>query len=270
VLDDLEVVHAIGEEQRGDPPRVGHLSCGFSAVGLRVPRDAAKSPFGDHEHMERSYGVVWREGAGAPITGKLELLPRVMRFEGRDGSREVPYEDLEAVRVGRSASDRINGDPTVVVERRQNDPITLATVAQPSLVGEIAERIADLRLGAQTTSRLVVILPLKPDAHASVGRLLKQGPPFDPATIEGLDQHEVFLTSDEAVFVFESELGADALEPLLSDPKIWEAAAGWSEHIAGPPRVAEEAYSWSRSEPAENVSFLPTPGPGDSDGGDIY
>jgi hypothetical protein len=220
--------------------------------------------------MERSYGIVWREGAGAPITGKLELLPKVLRLEGLDGSREVPYEELEAVRVGRSASDRINGGPTVVVERRRNVPITLATVAQPSVVGEIAERIAELRFGAQTTNRLVVVLPLKPDAHASVGRLLKQGPPFDPSAIKGLDGHEVFLTSDEAVFVFESELGADALAPLLSDPKLWEAVAAWSEHIAGPPRIAEEAFSWSRSEPSDDVSFLPTPGPGDSDGGDIY
>jgi hypothetical protein len=112
--------------------------------------------------MERSYGIVWREGAGAPITGKLELLPKVLRLEGLDGSREVPYEELEAVRVGRSASDRINGGPTVVVERRRNVPITLATVAQPSVVGEIAERIAELRLGAQTTRRLIVVLPLKP------------------------------------------------------------------------------------------------------------
>jgi hypothetical protein len=93
---------------------------------------------------------------------------------------------------------------------------------------------------------------------------------LDPTAIKGLDRHEVFLTSDEAVFVFESELGADALAPLLSDPKLWEAVAAWSEYVAGPPRIAEEAFSWSRSEQAENVSFLPTPGPGDSDGGDIY
>ena len=72
------------------------------------------------------------------------------------------------------------------------------------------------------------------------------------------------------MFVFESHLGSDGLAPLLSDPKLWEAASGWGEYVAGPPRIAEEAFSWSRSESAEDVSFLPTPGPGDSDGGDIY
>jgi hypothetical protein len=177
---------------------------------------------------------------------------------------------VTAIRVGRSASDRINGGPSVVVERRRGDPITIATVAQPSVVGEIAERLAALHLGAQTSRRVVVIVPLKPDAHASVSRLLKQGPPFDPGAIEALDRHDVFLTSDEAVFVFESHLGSDALAPLLSDPKLWEAVSTWGEHVAGPPRIAEEAFSWSRSEAADDVSFLPTPGPGDSDGGDIY
>lgn len=221
--------------------------------------------------MERSYGViVWRKGSRGPVVGKLELLPRALRPEGLDDSREVPYERVAAVRVGRPASDRINGGPVVVVEQRFDDPISIATVAQSNVIGEIAERLAALRLGARPNRGLVVIVPLKPDAHASVRRLLKQGPPFDPAAIDALDRHEVFVTSDEAVFVFESQLGAHALAPLLADPKLWEAAAGWREHVAGPPRIAEDVFSWSRDEPQEEISFLPTPGPGDSDGGDIY
>jgi len=143
-------------------------------------------------------------------------------------------------------------------------------VAQPSVVGEIAERLAALRLGAETSNRVIVIVPLKPESHASVRRLLQQGPPFDPGAIEGLDRHQVFLTPDEAVFVFESHVAADALAPLLADPKLWEAAAAWGEYVAGAPRIAEEVFSWTRSEAPEDVSFLPTPGPGDSDGGDIY
>jgi hypothetical protein len=234
------------------------------------PRDASRGSSDDHEEMERSYGVVWKEGSRGPVPGKLELLPRVLRLDGLDSTREVPYEAVTAIRVGRSASDRINGGPSVVVERNVGDPITIAAVAQPSVVGEIAERLAALRLGAQTSRRLVVIVPLKPDAHASVSRLLRQGPPFDPRSIEALDRHDVFLTSDEAVFLFESHVGADVLVPLLSDPKLWEAVSAWGEHVAGPPRIAEDVFSWSRSESADDVSFLPTPGPGDSDGGDIY
>jgi hypothetical protein len=237
---------------------------------VRPARDADGGSFGHDEQMQRSYGVVWKEGSRGPMTGKLELLPRILRLEGLDSTREVPYETVAAIRVGRSPADRINGGPTVVVERNLGDPITIGAVAQSSVVGEIAERLAALRLGARTSRRVVVIVPLKPDAHASVSQLLKHGPPFDPAAIEALDRHDVFLTSDEAVFVFESRLGSDALGPLLSNPKLWEAVSAWGEHVAGPPRIAEEAFAWSRSESADDVSFLPTPGPGDSDGGDIY
>ena len=245
-------------------------SCGFSATGLRRQDDANRGLRDDYEWMNRSYGVVWRQGTRPPVTGKLELLPRAMHLEGLKAEQVIPYECMAAIRVGRSVSDRINGGPSVVVERRLGDPITIATVAQPSVVGEIAERLAALQFGVQTNPRVVVVVPLRPGEHASVSRLLEQGPPFDPAAIVGLDRHEVFVTSDEVVFVFESEFGSDALAPLLADPKLWEAAAAWGEHVAGPPRIAENAFSWSRSEPEEDISFLPTPGAGDSDGGDIY
>src|SRR6266516_1727934 len=196
-------------------------SCGFPATGMWPPRDADLGRSGDHEHMERSYGVVWKEGSRGPVTGKLELLPRELRLEGLDSTRAVPYEAVASIRVGRSASDRINGGPSVVVERRLGDPITIATVAQPSVVGEIAERLAALQLGAETSRRVVVVVPLKPGEHARVSRLLKQGPPFNPAAIAGLDRHEVFVTSDEAVFVFESKLGSGGLAALLAEPKLW-------------------------------------------------
>jgi hypothetical protein len=220
--------------------------------------------------MHSSYGVVWREGTGEPATGKLELLPRALRLEGRDGSQEVAYEDVAAIRIGRSRADRINGGPAVVVERRKGERVIISTVAQPSLIGEIAERLAALQLGARKNRRIVVVLPLKPDAHEPVSALLKQGPPFDPASIEELDRHEVYLTGEEAIFVFESALGADALAPLLADPKLWELLSAWSRHVAGEPRIAEEAFSWSRPQADEDVFFLPTPGPGYSEGGDIY
>src|SRR5437763_1577681 len=107
--------------------------CGFPATGMWPPRDGDLRPSGDHEHMERSYGVVWKEGSRGPVTGKLELLPRELRLEGLDSTRTVPYEAVASIRVGRSASDRINGGASVVVERHLGDSITIATVAQPSV-----------------------------------------------------------------------------------------------------------------------------------------
>jgi hypothetical protein len=220
--------------------------------------------------MQRSYGVVWREGDRPLVAGKLELLPRALRLEGRDRLRDIPYERLAGVHVGRSAADRIDGRPSVVLERRDGDVFTIAAVAQSNLIGEITERLTELQLGAQQSRRLAVVLPLKPGAHDEVRALLDAGPPFDPAGVQGLDRHEVFLTPNEVVFFFESGLGADALAGLLSEPELWQAAASWREHVGGPPRVGEDVFSWSRVDGEGDVYFLPTPGPGDSDGGDIY
>ena len=110
------------------------------------------------------------------------------------------------------------------------------------------------------------MVPLRAGSEAEVQALLAAGPPFDPDEM-GLSQHEVFLTPDEAIFVFESRLGDKALEPLLEQPELWETAAAWHEHVDGPPRIAEDVYSWARPDADTDRSLLP-PGlrNGDSSG----
>lgn len=166
--------------------------------------------------------------------------------------------------------ERIDGRPSVVLERIGQVPVTIATVAQSSLVGEIAERLAEFQLGAAAPRRLVLVLPLRAGAQDAVRDLLAQGPPIDLEEVPELDRHEVLLTSDEVIFVFESEQGADTIAALLARSEFWHAAADWQEHVGGPPRLAEESYSWARPADEDELSFLPTPGPGDSDGGDIF
>jgi hypothetical protein len=201
--------------------------------------------------MQKSYGVVWREGSLPLATGMLELRPRDLWFEGladsRPASQTIPYEDLAGVRIGRSSAERIDG-PTVIIERRTGRPVTLTTVAQPTLLGEIVERITALQLGGEAQRRTVVVVPIREDAHDAVRALLDAGPPFDPSQLPGLDRHEVFLTLDEVVFLFDSSFGTHAIEPLLADAALWKAAASWHEHLAGPPRIADEVYSWRRTD----------------------
>src|SRR5207247_198876 len=166
--------------------------------------------------------------------------------------------------------ERINGRPSVVLERIGHVPVTIATVAQSSLVGEIAERLAEFQLGARAPTRLTLVLPLKPGAREAVGDLLAKGPPFDPVAMPGLARHEVVLTPEEAIFIFESTEGSDAIASLLAKSAFWNAAGMWQEHVAGPPRLGEVVYSWARADEPDELSFLPTPGPGDRDGGDIF
>jgi hypothetical protein len=259
-------------ERYGSPVDVPDFvrRCGLSATLIRAGPDARGRFRNDDQAMRHTYGVVWRDGVAPLVTGKLELLPCGLRLEGLEGATEIPYKGLAGVHVGRTAAERINGRPSVVVERIGHVPVTIGTVAQSSLVGEIAERLAALQLSAEAPRRLALVVPLRPGADEPVRGLLAKGPPFDPESIPELDRHEVFITPDEVVFVFESERGSDALTAMLSRPDFWKAAGAWEEHVAGPPRLAENAYSWSRVDGPGELSFLPTPGPGDSDGGDIF
>jgi hypothetical protein len=101
--------------------------------------------------MRTTYGVVWREGETSLARGKLELLPRSVRLDGLAGSKqialEVSYADLDAVRTGRTASDRLNGQPTLVLERRDAEPVVIAAVTQAGVVAELTEHLAKQVLG---------------------------------------------------------------------------------------------------------------------------
>jgi hypothetical protein len=123
--------------------------CGFSARSLRRLPDATAEVERDDAAMKTSYGVVWREGESPLATGKLELLPLGIRLDGLGRTQDIPYEVLANVRVGRLAGERIDGRPSVVLERRSGAPVTISTVAKPSLVGEIVEKLAALQLGTQ-------------------------------------------------------------------------------------------------------------------------
>ena len=133
-------------------------------------------------------------------------------------------------------------DP-LVLEPASGAPISLAAVAQPGIVGELAEKLTELRLGSVT--KTAILLPLREGSRGEARALLESGPPFDP-TETRLERHEVYLGDREVVFVFESPFGVEALEPLLDDAGFWRGAAAWGDLLDGAPRLVEGVYAWSR------------------------
>jgi hypothetical protein len=111
-------------------------------------------------------------------------------------------------------------------------------------------------MSAAPLQRFAIIVPIVEGAEAAVEELLDAGPPFDPAAA-GLDRHEVFLTGDEVIFVFESRDGTEAVEAMLAEPSMAPATEAWELHMAGPPRLARLAYVWSRPEAAADQALLP-------------
>jgi hypothetical protein len=98
---------------------------------------------------------------------------------------------------------------------------------------------------------LVVVLPIRPGAHARAAALLGRGQGFDGSA-------EAFVTEDEVVFL------------LRADADLERLAADWAELAAGPPRRAEGPYWWVQPHPTDEAFSTATPGPGDSDGGDVF
>jgi hypothetical protein len=223
----------------------------LSAGLISAPPDALEPFLADAVSMDTSYGVVWREGARPLARGKLELLSRTLRLEGMTGSepatREIAYDCLSEIHIGRSSDERIDGRPSLVLAPRAGDRLSIAAVAQTGVIAEIAERLSALQFGEDLRRRIAIVLPLKAGAHDAVLTLLTAGPPFDPEAL-GLDRHQVFLTESDAVFIFESDLGAAALESLVEDPELWQRAAAWQDYLAGPPQIAEDVFSWSRDD----------------------
>jgi hypothetical protein len=221
--------------------------------------------------MNRSYAMTWQEPDGASHAGKLEVRASGVRLEGRNGAGPisvlVPYAELLSLRVA-TGPERLGGRPTLVFSRRGGD-IRVASIGAAGVISEVAEEVASMRAGnAMSSDRVAVVVPLRKGKREKAERLLDQGPPFDPERM-GLESHSVYLTEQEAIFVFNAEEGFN-LQKLLGDSKVWASAAAWHDVIAGTPRVAKPFYAWATVSGPDDLSFEPTPGQGDSEGGDIY
>lgn len=98
---------------------------------------------------------------------------------------------------------------------------------------------------------LVVVLPLRPGVRDRARDLLRREPPSE-------GRIQAYVTEEEVVFLLETDAEVDRL------------TAAWADLSAGPPRVGDGVYSWLLPHPTDEAFFTPTPGPGDSEGGDVY
>ena len=200
--------------------------------------------------MKTTYAVKWREPDGQTYVGRLAFGSRTLQLEGRgaDGpavDRQIGYDEVRAVGVGSRRADRLDGRPSLVVERADGRYLVTSAGAGAGIVQELVDRLAELRLA--TPRRATVVVPLKPGVVESARAIVDSRPPFDPAET-ALTRHELLLTEREAIFVFEAQ-SEERLTALLGQLGIWAAAVAWRDVVAGPPRLAEVAHAWERPEP---------------------
>jgi CBS domain-containing protein len=97
--------------------------------------------------------------------------------------------------------------------------------------------------------RLAVVARFKPEAAEQVRGLLASGPPFDLREA-GLDRHTVYLTAQDAVFVFEGpnvEWEVDDLAGDFLQPELQAALSSWRTLLGEDPRVGRVVFHWDRT-----------------------
>jgi hypothetical protein len=94
--------------------------------------------------------------------------------------------------------------------------------------------------------QIAVVARLKDGARIAAAALLAGGPPFDPVA-HGLTRHEVYLTPDEVVFVFEGHDVEWIVDALVDEPLNWplsQALDAWRELVELPPYLARAEFAW--------------------------
>jgi hypothetical protein len=94
-------------------------------------------------------------------------------------------------------------------------------------------------------SRLAVVVPLRPERVADAQALIAEGPPFDLSDTT-LEEHTVYVSGNEAVFVFVGRDARAVLEQLVGESSVWEKASAWRACLDGKPRLAEPGFAWAR------------------------
>jgi hypothetical protein len=114
--------------------------------------------------------------------------------------------------------------------------------------------------------RLCIVLPLRQGRAGEAKALLRQGPPIDPVN-GAFERYAAFVSEREAILVLEGP-GVGTAQIPWTDVTAWKEGDRWKRCLRAGPRVAEVIHSWKRPPELDGVSFGPSPGPGDSEGGD--
>jgi len=102
-----------------------------------------------------SYAVTWREEMLQTYTGKLELGPTWLRFEGgstngRSSVEMIHHRDIASVWIGRGREERVQGRPVLLLERRSGGLIRIASLNELGTIREIGDHLEAAASGARS------------------------------------------------------------------------------------------------------------------------
>jgi hypothetical protein len=193
------------------------------------------------------YPVVWRAGDGPLASGRLDVGNDGVVLHGSGNAEElrIGFGELSSIEIGRGASERINGDKSVVLERESCERVLIAALGGVGLLGEINDLLARLRAEHTPHARVAVVVPIRRGSSEQARELVAEGPPFNLASLE-LERHDVFVGEREVVFLLEGASAPAAVEALSQHPALLKAALRWRRILAGPPRILRQRFGWAR------------------------
>jgi hypothetical protein len=192
-----------------------------------------------------SYAALFRVGFQEPARGTLVVDEESLLLEGSSPQGRValniPYGELDEVRIGRLPEERLDGRASLILSCRDGQQVRVEPIGF-GLLYELADLLSELACEHRDEhEQAAVVLPLRKGRIARARELVAQGPPFDP-TVLGLRKHEVFLTGEEAIFVFEGPNVRAMLQRLTRDPTLWQAGLAWRSCVRGRPRLLPDVY----------------------------
>lgn len=101
----------------------------------------SRDPSGSLRSMGRSYAVTWKDASGARESGALTAGEHAIRLRGAT-LREIPYEQVAAVALGRGTGERLEGRTTVVLGLRDGNRVLIAPVADRAALLELVEQLS--------------------------------------------------------------------------------------------------------------------------------
>jgi hypothetical protein len=192
-----------------------------------------------------SYATIWAEAEDAACSGCVAFAEEGLTLTGSalpvGEARLVRYADVLGAEIVRKPSQRLNGYPTLRIERRGAPPLRISTIGL-GVLGELNELLATA-IASEQPQLVGIVIPLRKRALADTAALIERGPPFDLAAL-GIERHDVLLSEREVIFLFEGRQLLDTMQRLVRDPSVWQAASGWSRVIAGRPRLSEQRFGW--------------------------
>ena len=128
-------------------------TCGLSEPRLSDRHDRGRRAPTYARPMMSTYAVKWREPDGGTCIGSLAFGRRTLRLEGRRPGgdvidRQIGYEELRGLRIGRQGSERLDGRPALVVERADGQYLVTSAGTGVGVLYELIERLAELQLTA--------------------------------------------------------------------------------------------------------------------------